>query len=187
MFGPRINPPSLTQWTETHLKAIYNAVSEEVFDNAFDAFIAKHVHIDVNGRYVSREQYKQILRFQKKFELDAAPAQLSFKGVIEVPANREDPTAAGTIGVMYTAMVISSDLGVSEPQTSYTLNSSLNVTVNQDESLTPTIGFFDPRRVTRLSEVVTHEQFTIIAQHSETASATPSAATRGPPAVIAHA
>ncbi|GBE77643.1 hypothetical protein SCP_0105230 [Sparassis crispa] len=181
MSDSTINPPSITQWAEEHLRAIFNAVSEDVYDNAFDAFISKHVHVTVNGRYLSREHYKRLLRFEKIFDLAAAPAELSFEGVVEAPADEDHPTNAGTVGLLYKAVVASKDT-TSRAPTSDTVHSSLNVVIILDNLLVPPpIGYFDPRRVSHLSEVVVVDQENPVIMPSLLSSSITT------PAVSAHA
>lgn len=81
---------TLTAWMEDRLKAIYSATTAAAFDEAFDAFLAKHAHITVNGKQLSREHYKQHLRKEKNDELSA---KVTISDTVEVPANSAKPSS----------------------------------------------------------------------------------------------
>lgn len=81
--------PPLTDWAEGHLSAILKATTEAHFDSAFDAFISNHVNITVNGKPLSREQYKQQLLGESAVNKQSASVQ--FSGTVEVPTDAEQP------------------------------------------------------------------------------------------------
>lgn len=81
--------PPLTDWAEGHLSAILKATTEAEFDNAFDAFISTRAHITVNGKNISREQYKQQLIGESAVNKQSASVQ--FNGTVEVPTDTEQP------------------------------------------------------------------------------------------------
>ncbi|GBE77642.1 hypothetical protein BKA93DRAFT_825402 [Sparassis latifolia] len=151
--------PSLSQWTQEHLKAVLDAASEEAFHTAFDAFISKHVHINVNGKHITREQYKQLLLGEKTFGTTAAPCTLLFEAVVEVPADSSHPAMAGTVGLFYEAVVTGRYVVLGVPNTS-TIRSSLNIVITPDTSLAHEgTGYtLDTRRVSHLNEVVVDEE-----------------------------
>ncbi|KAF9821222.1 hypothetical protein IEO21_00830 [Rhodonia placenta] len=103
---------------EDRLKAIYSATTAAAFDEAFDAFLAKHAHITVNGKQLSREHYKQHLRKEKNDELSA---KVTISDTVEVPANSAKPSSAGNVGVFFTAAITNHLIKTSN------VNSSLNV------------------------------------------------------------
>ena len=72
--------PTLTEWTEQHISAIYSATTESDFESAFDAFLAQEVSITSNGQRLSREQYKQKLLTEKKGEISGG---VSFTGAVQ--------------------------------------------------------------------------------------------------------
>ncbi|OSX60170.1 hypothetical protein POSPLADRAFT_1148278 [Postia placenta MAD-698-R-SB12] len=109
---------TLTAWMEDRLKAIYSATTAAAFDEAFDAFLAKHAHITVNGKQLSREHYKQHLRKEKNDELSA---KVTISDTVEVPANSAKPSNAGNVGVFFTAAITNHLIKTSN------VNSSLNV------------------------------------------------------------
>lgn len=74
--------PTLTNWAETHLTNIFTATAQSDFDAAFDAFISQNVHITLNGKALTRAQYKAQLQAGK---FEESGAQVLFLGAVEVP------------------------------------------------------------------------------------------------------
>ncbi|EPQ51124.1 hypothetical protein GLOTRDRAFT_49415 [Gloeophyllum trabeum ATCC 11539] len=118
-----IVPPSLTQWTEEHLSAIFEATNSQAFNQAFDAFIAPDAVITVNGVKTSVAQYKQQLQGEAFLE---ASATVKYDGAVEVPDSEKSPTEAGTVGVFYEATFYS-ELRVFGGAQASTASSSVNV------------------------------------------------------------
>jgi hypothetical protein len=75
--------PSLRNWAEQHLSSIIKATTQTAFDSAFEAFLSKHATITVNGKNVSRDEYKKQLRGEG---FDEAGAIVQFGGAVEVPS-----------------------------------------------------------------------------------------------------
>lgn len=88
----KIALPTLSVFAENNLKAIYQATKQKAFDDAFDAFFAQDVDITVNGRKISREEYKQQLWNEKH---DERSASVKFPGVVEVPVDPKQPEKVG--------------------------------------------------------------------------------------------
>ena len=84
--------PDLPHWVQQRVTALYSAKTAEAFDSAFDAFIAKDVSIKVNGKDISRAQYKQMVQGEITGDVGA---QVSFNGVVSVPADDKDLRAIG--------------------------------------------------------------------------------------------
>lgn len=137
--GPEIVP--LTLWTENHITAIYKATNLADFDKAFDAFISKDAQITLNGRKLTREEYKLQLVGETFAEKSA---NVSFLGAVDVPEKVIGLTQTGTVGVFFQATVFGRLLFRGAPVTS-TVNASLNATVAAGKSGTT---------VTVLNEVV---------------------------------
>ncbi|KZT67875.1 hypothetical protein DAEQUDRAFT_672501 [Daedalea quercina L-15889] len=119
--GPVVIP--LTDWVEDSISAIYKATSPSDFSNAFDAFIDEDPHITVNGKHLSRAQYQGLFQGERALEQSAS---VSFLGAVEVPANKNEPESAGTVGVYYKATVYKK-IRVGGAEVSSTVTSSLNV------------------------------------------------------------
>ncbi|OCH92814.1 hypothetical protein OBBRIDRAFT_402393 [Obba rivulosa] len=155
--------PSLTNWAEQHVQAIFNATTQSDFDSAFDNFLAQNAKITVNGKHISRDQYKTRLQAENPIEVQVS---LTFDGAVEVPTNQNEPINAGTVGLFYNAEVPGRFFVFGARQTS-ALHSSLNLVIEQDKSIKPptTIGKggdFDPRRVSVLNEVALEQANPIV-------------------------
>ncbi|GBE87226.1 hypothetical protein SCP_1004730 [Sparassis crispa] len=158
---------SLINWTESLLTAILNATTEATFNEAFDAFLSQDVHITVNGKHVTREQYKKQLSSEKWTERTSDPASVAFEGAVEVPADKNEPISNGVVGLFYKATIYGRFFILGAPSAS-TVNSSLNVVIAQDKSIPAPVyppgvrGDFDDRRVTVLNQVVTDQANPIV-------------------------
>ena len=80
--------PSLTNWTESHITAIYKATSQTETSNAFDNFLSKDAVIVVNGKKISRSDLTKELQSEKFLEVGAT---VTFLNAVEVPANKTAP------------------------------------------------------------------------------------------------
>ncbi|OCH84339.1 hypothetical protein OBBRIDRAFT_741754 [Obba rivulosa] len=155
--------PSLTNWAEQHVQAIFNATSQSDFDSAFDNFLARDAKVTVNGKHISRDQYKTRLQAENPIEVQVS---LTFDGAVEVPTNQNEPINAGTVGLFYNAEVPGRVFVFGARQTS-ALHSSLNLVIEQDKSIKPPTtvgqgGDFDPRRVSVLNEVALEQANPIV-------------------------
>ncbi|KAJ7725303.1 hypothetical protein DFH07DRAFT_854181 [Mycena maculata] len=148
--------PPLRTWAEQHLSAIIKATSQAAFESAFDGFLSKNATVTVNGKHVSREQYKQQLQGEG---FDEAGAFVTFGGAVEVPADQTNPIQAGVVGLFYTA-TISENIVIRDAPVQSQITSSLNLVIEEDKSLTPphtppgVRGFFDGRRVSVLNQII---------------------------------
>jgi hypothetical protein len=75
--------PPLRSWAEQHLSSIIKATTSAAFDAAFDGFLSQNAKITVNGKHVSRDEYKSQLKGQG---FDEAGADVTFSGAVEVPS-----------------------------------------------------------------------------------------------------
>ncbi|KAJ7157874.1 hypothetical protein C8R43DRAFT_882763 [Mycena crocata] len=147
--------PPLRAWAEQHLSSIIKATTQTTFNAAFDSFLSKHATITVNGKNVSRDDYKKQLQGEG---FDEAGATVSFSGAVEVP-DPENPLQRGVVGLFYTA-VISENIVIRDAPVQSQVTSSLNLVIEEDKSVPPphlppgVHGFFDGRRVTVLNQVI---------------------------------
>jgi hypothetical protein len=81
--------PTLTAWTEGHLSSVLQATTSTDFDSAFDDFLSKNVTITVNGRHLSRDEYKQQLLGESAVNKEST--SVKFDGVVEVSTDQEQP------------------------------------------------------------------------------------------------
>lgn len=73
--------PSLTNWVKQHLTALLKTTTQEDFDAAFNSFISQNVTITLNGKHLTRDQYKQQLQGEK---FEESGALVNFLGSVEV-------------------------------------------------------------------------------------------------------
>jgi len=126
--GPEVVP--LTTWTENNLSAIYKATTQAEFDSAFEAFFQDNVTITLNGKTLTREQYKSQLSSEK---LGEKSADISFLGAVEVPATTVGLQQTGSVGIFYKATIFGRFYYEGAPIAS-TVNSSFNAVVTADPS-----------------------------------------------------
>ncbi|PPQ66403.1 hypothetical protein CVT26_011271 [Gymnopilus dilepis] len=148
--------PSLTNWTEQHITAIFQATSQDDFTSAVNAFLSDKVQITVNGQSVSRTDFVNQLSAETALEQSAT---VTFSGAVEVPADSTQPVAAGSVGVFFNALIAEKLRVLGGPVTRQ-VATSLNVVIAQDPDVpqpkpSPIHGDFDGRRVKILNEVFT--------------------------------
>jgi hypothetical protein len=80
--------PSLSNWTENHISAIYKATSQTDTSNALDDFLSKDAVITANGEKISRTDLTKDLQSEKFLELGAS---VTFVNIVEVPADKAAP------------------------------------------------------------------------------------------------
>ncbi|KAI0363929.1 hypothetical protein BV20DRAFT_1039654 [Pilatotrama ljubarskyi] len=120
--------PNLPNWAEQHIKAIYAAKSAADFDSAFEGFVSKHAKIQVNGKSVSREQYKKLLQGETSSDVSQGiNGVVNFDSIVSVPAEGDANTiGTGSVGVSFTAEVFGRFFIFAQRESS-TITSSLNI------------------------------------------------------------
>lgn len=79
---------SLSNWTESHITAIYKATSQTDTSNALDNFLSKDAVLIVNGKEISRTDLTNELQSEKFLEVGDS---ITFSGIVEVPTNKTAP------------------------------------------------------------------------------------------------
>ena len=77
---------TLDSWIQQHITTVYSAKTADDFNTAFDAFISQNVIIKVNGKPMSRDQYKTLIMGEIKND---DGADISFNGIVTVLDNTE--------------------------------------------------------------------------------------------------
>ena len=77
---------TLDSWVQQHITTVYSAKTADDFNTAFDAFISQNVVIKVNGKPMSRDQYKTLIMGEIKND---DGADISFNGIVTVLDNTE--------------------------------------------------------------------------------------------------
>ena len=78
----------LSLWTQGHIRAIYQATTQDATQAAIDAFLAKDAQITINGTNISRTDFVNQLKSEKFLE---AGAIVTFAGTVEVPSDKNQP------------------------------------------------------------------------------------------------
>ncbi|KAF7795748.1 hypothetical protein EIP86_006915 [Pleurotus ostreatoroseus] len=81
-----IGSPALCIFVENGLRAIYEATTKNVFEDAFDQFFSRELDVTVNGETATRQYYKQLLWDEKYHERSVSA---SFLGLLAVPSDNE--------------------------------------------------------------------------------------------------
>ncbi|KAI0819818.1 hypothetical protein BC628DRAFT_1423461 [Trametes gibbosa] len=151
--------PSLPNWVQQRVSALYGAKSVDAFNSAFDLFVSEHATIRVNGNEMTRAEYKSLLQGQTSADTSAGiSGTVTFGDVVSVPADG-DASAIGTgsVGASFKAVVFGRVFVFAHRESS-TISSSLNVVVKDDVPRPHQIGHggaFDGRRATVIDEVFT--------------------------------
>ena len=95
--------PDLPNWVQQRINTLYGAKTTEEFDDAFDAFIAKEVTIKVNGKLISRDEYKKMV--QGEISTDVG-AQVTFNGIVSVPSESKDLRAIGVSRFLLSQLLV---------------------------------------------------------------------------------
>ena len=89
--------PNNSAWIQQRLTTLYQASTQDDFNDAFDAFISKKAtSFTLNGQKLSRDQYKQKIQDERVLERQAI---LFFNGVVDsAPLNAKggDDAVSGT-------------------------------------------------------------------------------------------
>jgi len=153
--GPELVP--LPLWAQDHIGQLVQAASQDAFNTAFDSFVAEHIkHIHLNGKAVSRAQYKAALAQELNLE---KPAGVTFDGVVSVPdtttQNGQTFTQnTGLVGVFYKATYDRPFIILGAPAENIT-TASINVRVENDPPKTKNPPIFaDNRRATMIDHIM---------------------------------
>ena len=88
--------PPLPKFVQQRITALYSAKTPADFDDAFDAFVAEDARITLNGKHVSRNTYKKMIKGEISND---AGAEVTFQGVVSVDADADKDLNA--IGVSF--------------------------------------------------------------------------------------
>ncbi|KAH9916561.1 uncharacterized protein BXZ73DRAFT_34538, partial [Epithele typhae] len=114
-------------WVQQHVRTLYSAKTQQAFDAAFDTFVSQDARITLNGKHLSREDYKNTIRGEVQGETGAT---VTFKDVVAVPAPKtKNPVRlhrVGTVGAFFTAELFQRFIVFGARQSNI-VTSSLNV------------------------------------------------------------
>ena len=89
--------PNLSAFVQGRVTALYTAKTPADFDSAFDLFVAEDARITVNGRHVSRDNYKKMVQGEITGDMGGS---VQVQGVVSVPDPSKDARAIGVGAVM---------------------------------------------------------------------------------------
>ncbi|KAH7884381.1 hypothetical protein F5I97DRAFT_1889097 [Phlebopus sp. FC_14] len=152
--------PTLSAWATGGLSSLLQSTTETAFDTTFDAIFAHNVNVTLNGKQISRDEYKAELLTQSGAAPLRADASVNVEGQLEVPGDQGQ--LSGIVGIFYTSLTDSKYLILGAPAESRT-TSSINLTIEPTEknpqSNLHIHGYFDPRRVVTVNQVVAETSF----------------------------
>ncbi|KAI6042534.1 hypothetical protein EDC04DRAFT_962759 [Pisolithus marmoratus] len=148
--------PTLSAWAASHLSALLQSKTQADFDRAFEATFAQKLDVVVNAKRLTRDEFKKSLVEQSGAAPGEADASVQIEGQTEVLGNQGQ--LSGLVGLFYSALADSKYLVLGAPVENRT-NSSINLTIEPTEKnpQPPTLhirGYFDPRRVTAVNQIV---------------------------------
>ncbi|KIK99981.1 hypothetical protein PAXRUDRAFT_30156 [Paxillus rubicundulus Ve08.2h10] len=153
--------PTLSAWAVSHLTGLLESTTQVAFGAAFDATFASNCNVTVNGNQLSREQYKTQLLEQSGASPVERSASVNVQGQLEVAGDQGQ--LSGLVGLFYTSLTDSKFLVLGAPAESK-VTSSLNITIqptekNPQNPNLPIHGYFDPRRVVTVDQVIAETTF----------------------------
>jgi len=148
--------PTLSAWAVSQLTGLLQSTTQAAFDAAFDAIFASDCNVTVNGKQLSRDEYKAQLLEQSGASPVEREASVNVQGQLEVQGNQGQ--LAGLVGLFYTSLTDSKFLVLGAPAESRA-TSSLNIIIqptekNPQNPKLPFRGYFDPRRVVTVNQVI---------------------------------
>ncbi|KAG6334141.1 hypothetical protein ID866_4948 [Astraeus odoratus] len=147
--------PPLSAWAASHISSLLESKTRSAFDAAFEGTFARNLDVVVNGKHISRDQYKELLLEQSGAAPEEAVAAVQIEGQTQVLGSQGQ--LSGFVGLFYSSISDSKFLVLGAPVESRT-NSSINLTIEPTEKnpqppTLPIRGFFDPRRVVAVNQV----------------------------------
>lgn len=148
--------PTLSAWAASHLSALLQSKTEADFDRAFEATFAQRLDVVVNAKRLTRDEFKKSLLEQSGAAPGEASASVQIEAQTELAGNQGQ--LSGLVGLFYSAIADSKYLVFGAPTENRT-NSSINLHIDPTEKnpQPPTLhirGYFDPRRVTTVNQIV---------------------------------
>lgn len=87
---------TLSDWTEQRITALYQPTTKQQFQEAFNAFVAKHAEITLNGKKISREHFEEQLW---DTQTDKKSASVTYLGTVDVPKDANEPLEVCPLGL----------------------------------------------------------------------------------------
>ncbi|KAI6108082.1 hypothetical protein F5141DRAFT_1005177 [Pisolithus sp. B1] len=158
MASERVLPrvPPLPVWASSRLNSLLKSKTSDRFDRIFDATFAQNVDVVLNGKSLTRDEYKKVLFAQSEAgPLGTTDVRIEGETTVTLSQDR----SGGFVGIFYTAVGTSKRIFVLGAPARYKVVSSINLTyvptVNSTVPYPPTrLRYFDPRRITAVNQVL---------------------------------
>ncbi|KAI6108080.1 hypothetical protein F5141DRAFT_1120613 [Pisolithus sp. B1] len=148
MASERVLPrvPPLPVWASSRLNSLLKSKTSDRFDRIFDATFAQNVDVVLNGKSLTRDEYKKVLFAQSEAgPLGTADVQIEGETTVTLSQDRSGGFAVGT----------SKRIFVLGAPARYKVVSSINLTVNSTVPYPLTrLRYYDPRRITAVNQVL---------------------------------
>jgi hypothetical protein len=151
------------------LTSILESKTQDDFNTNFEATFVANCNITVNGKPISREEYKTQLLEQSAAGPEENGTVVNIEGQTQVETGNQGQLC-GLVGIFYTALSDSKFLVLGAPSESRA-TSSLNLVIEPTEKnpQNPNLhirGYFDPRRVTSVNQVVAESTYHVSIPHA---------------------
>ncbi|KAI6042871.1 hypothetical protein EDC04DRAFT_2655085 [Pisolithus marmoratus] len=154
MASERVLPrvPPLPVWAASRLNSLLLSKTSDRFDRIFDITFAQNLDVVVNGKSLTRDEYKKVLFAQSEAgPLGTTDVQIEGETAVTLSEDR----LGGFVGMFYRAVGTSKRFLVLGAPARHKVVSSINLTVTSAVPNPPTrIRYFDPRRITAVNQVL---------------------------------
>ncbi|KIO15266.1 hypothetical protein M404DRAFT_992006 [Pisolithus tinctorius Marx 270] len=166
MASERVLPrvPPLPVWASSRLNSLLRSKTADRFNRIFDATFAQNIEVVLNGKNLTRNEYKELLlALSEAGPLGTTDVQIEGETVVN-PIPSED-RLGGFVGMFYSTMGTSKRIFVLGAPARYKVVSSINLTYVAMQTafyVTPRpIPYFDPRRVTAVNQILQPRTLTV--------------------------
>lgn len=143
---------TLPVWASSRLNALLTSKTSDRFDRIFEATFARNVVVVVNGKSLTRDEYKKLLLAQS----EAGPVgttDVQIEG--ETVSNPSQDRSGGFVGIFFTTVGTSKRFFVLGAPATYKIVSTINLTVESTVPYLPVRNrYFDSRRITAVNQVL---------------------------------
>ncbi|KAI6155161.1 hypothetical protein BKA82DRAFT_991978 [Pisolithus tinctorius] len=157
MASERVIPrvPPLSVWASSRLNSLLRSETTDRFNRIFDATFAQDLEVVLNGKTLTRDEYKKVLLGQS----GAGPSAITdvhIEGETVVnPITSEDRLVGGFVGMFYTLTSISKRFFVLGAPARHKDVSTINLTVKSTVPYPATrFRYPDPRRITAVNQIL---------------------------------
>ncbi|KAF8442450.1 hypothetical protein L210DRAFT_3644556 [Boletus edulis BED1] len=159
--------PPLSAWAASRLTGILESKTQDDFNTAFNATFATQCSFNVNAKTISRDEYKAQLLQDSAAGFDESGTVVNIEGQTQVQIGNQGQLS-GLVGLFYTALSDSKFLVLGAP--TERRRRLLSICIEPTEKSPPNPlhirGYFDPRRVTSVNQVVAESTYHVTIPHA---------------------